>query len=236
MRGNLENAVILHSRKYKESSLLLTLWLQSHGKVSAVARVSKTKRTAFLYEPFCLLNVEIKLAHSAEALSTIKYVELEKSYTLGSYLSQLSRLYLNELLYWLLPFDHHDKKLFDCYLAVISGLMTDEVAPLLRYFELQLLESIGYGFSYQFDEKDNPIDPNGYYEMSALSAFYQTTPGNGVLGKTILKLGEPVSCWNNKELAVLQKLIRLNLDACLHGRALKTRELLISYLHGCKSR
>lgn len=39
--ATLEKAVILHSRKYKESSLLLTLWLREHGKLNAIARANK---------------------------------------------------------------------------------------------------------------------------------------------------------------------------------------------------
>lgn len=226
MTAKLEPAVVLHGRKYKESSMLLSLWLPAHGKMNAVARMSSSKKNHALYQPFNLLNIEIKLAKSGDALANIRTLELEKSYPMGSYLSQLSRLYLNELLYWLLPQDHHDEALFGSYLSVIGELMNDDVSRLLRYFELKLLESIGYGFQVEHDEANIPIKADAFYTMAPLSAFRQVTAQYGISGQHILQLQQPVSAWDNHTLSVLRKLIRINLDACLHGRSLKTRELL----------
>ena len=226
--STLERAVILHSRKYKESSLLLTLWLREHGKLNAIARTNKKNHA--IYQPFSLLNVDIKIMQSAESLANIRLVECDRSFTMGTYLSQLARMYLNEVLYWLLPYDHHDTTLFDRYLLVIQELVSDDITKILRYFELKLMESLGYGFQVDYDEQHQPIVADSYYAMAPLSAFYQTTSESGISGKYIQQLQSPVSSWDNNTLNVLQKLIRINLNACLQGRELKTRELLISYL------
>ena len=231
MVGKFESAVILHSRKYKESSVLLTLWMPAYGKLNAIARMSLSKKNHACYQPFSLLSVDVKLPKSTGGLANIRALELEKSYVAGSYLSQLSRLYLNELLYWLLPQDHHDESLFGSYLLVIEGLVHDDVSRLLRHFELQLLESMGYAFQVEHDELNNHIQPAIYYAMAPLSAFYPTSVEYGVLGKFVLQFQQPVSSWDGQTLKVLQKFIRMNLDACLQGRALKTRELLASFLH-----
>ncbi len=226
--ATLEKAVILHSRKYKESSLLLTLWLREHGKLNAVARTNKKNHG--IYQPFSLLNVDIKMMASVESLASIRFAECDKSFSMGSYLSQLARMYLNEVLYWLLPHDHHDTALFDSYSLVIQELVSDDITRLLRYFELQLLESLGYGFQVDHDEQHKMITEDHYYTMAPLSAFYQTTVESGISGKYIKQLQQPVSSWDNDTLQVLQKLIRINLNACLQGRVLKTRELLMSFL------
>ena len=98
--------VVLHKRKYKESSFLITFWLKPYGKAQAIARGNKKSQP---FEPFSLLNLKLKLAKHSDGLAKVLQVEQDRFYQQGSYLSQLSRLYLNELLYWLLPYDHHDE-------------------------------------------------------------------------------------------------------------------------------
>ena len=56
------------------------------------------------------------------------------------------RFYLNELLLHLLPREDAHPALFSDYYAAIRGLAsTADVAPVLRRFEMQLLQSLGYG-------------------------------------------------------------------------------------------
>ena len=226
----LQKAVILHSRKYKESSLLLTLWLPFYGKVSAITYLNK--KNFNLYQPFSLLYVYVKkLSLNNDILSRVHIVEFDKNYPIGNYLSHLARLYINEILYWLLPYGHNDERLFNNYLKVIEQLVDDDISHFLRYFELQLLESLGYGFQTNSDEECCPINNNSYYSMSPLSGFRKISyEKGGIKGYYIAQLGSPVSTWDSNTLKVLKKLIRVNLDACLNFRKLKTRKLLSLYL------
>ena len=219
--------IVLHKRKYKESSFLVTFWLKPYGKVQAVARGSKKSQ---LYQSFSLLSLSVKLPKHADGLATVLKVEQENFYPSGSYLSQLSRLYINELLYWLLPCDHHDERLFNQYLSVIKLLVDNEVSAILRYFELGLLESLGYGFQCDYDQENNPIESNKTYLMQPLSAFYLANTDSGIKGGVIQKISQPISSWTSQELNVVRQLIRVNLEACLQGRKLRVRELLVDYL------
>ncbi|WP_119344360.1 DNA repair protein RecO [Facilibium subflavum] len=232
MSSEYYQGVVLHARVYKETSLLLTLWLKGIGKVSGVIKGARSKKKPNLCQPFSLLNIKVKLAKSDDALSIIHQVDQEKSFVSGTYLSQLSRLYINELLYWLLPHDHCDQALFDHYILTIERLIDDEIDRNLRHFELQLLNSLGYSFQCDLDSHNNPIKPECFYSMKPLSAFYLIDSDQGIKGETIFKINADVSAWHQKEMKVIQRLIKTNLAACLGGRQLQTRLLLYHYLAG----
>ncbi|MBK2125713.1 DNA repair protein RecO [Fangia hongkongensis] len=230
MSAEYHQAVVLHTRPYKESSLLVHAWLQDHGKISAIYRGAKSKKKPNLCQSFALLQLKVKLPTSHDGLALIQDIEQERIYPQGSYLSQLSRLYLNELLYWLLPIDHHDDALFMHYLETIDALKDDNVSRALRYFEVSLLSSLGYSFQCDHDDKGQPIEKEHYYFMQPLSAFYLSSHHQGIKGEFIQKLDGDLTRLSDDEFKILKKLTRINLDACLQGREMKTRDLLRNYL------
>lgn len=161
---------LLHARAYRDSSLLLDLFTQDEGRVTAVARGVRTtskgsasgKRA--LLQPFLPLQVvlsgrgELRTLGQVEAAGAGASIHAERL---------LSALYINELLVRLLP--HHEKEsaLFDEYGRVLSALAgTTALEPLLRGFELQLLEALGYGlqFSHEVDTGD-AIEPGQWYHL-----------------------------------------------------------------------
>ena len=213
---------------------MLKLWVEDFGKVSAIVRNGNAKKKPDLCHPFSLLNIRLKRAKSSESLSVVQAVEQIFHFRSGNDLAKLSQLYLNELLYWLLPVDHADKELFIQYLTTIEALQADEVKVPLRHFELSLLTSLGYGFQCDVDAENNLIEPQKFYQMAPLSSFYRVFDSLAIKGGVIQKINVPVKLWGKTEHKIIYKLIRVNLEACLHGRQLKTRELLRSYIN-CKA-
>ena len=60
MISNLQKAYVIHSRPYKETSLIVTFITEKKGKISAVAKGAKRKnsRLSGNLEPFQCLNID----------------------------------------------------------------------------------------------------------------------------------------------------------------------------------
>ena len=166
-----QDAMILHVRKYRDYKNIITLWLKNYGKVTAIVNINSKKKFNNIYQPFILLKVDIKLNKKVDGLSYIREGFQTKFYSLGNYINLLSRFYVNEILYWLLPNFHQDLKLFDHYVSLIEMLSSNDISRLLCRFELHLLDSLGYGFQCDYDDKGMSIEPRKYYSFKPLSAF-----------------------------------------------------------------
>ena len=62
MQTNIQEAFVIHSKPYKETSLIVTFLCRSAGKISAVAKGAKRKKSKFSgqLEPFQLLNIDFR--------------------------------------------------------------------------------------------------------------------------------------------------------------------------------
>ena len=63
MISNLQKAYVIHSRPYKETSLIVTFLTEKKGKITAVAKGAKRKnsRLSGNLEPFQCLNIDFRL-------------------------------------------------------------------------------------------------------------------------------------------------------------------------------
>jgi DNA repair protein RecO (recombination protein O) len=159
MRKLIENqpAWLLHSRPFRDSSLLLDLLTLEHGRISALARGARgpRSRTRALLQP--LQPLQVTLAGSGELLS-LRQVEARGAALLLSGERLFAALYLNELLVRLLPGHESEAGLFELYAGTLQCLATDrDMEPRLRSFELGLLELLGYGL--QFDQESHSSKP-----------------------------------------------------------------------------
>ncbi len=156
MRATLEAGYVLHTRPWRDNSLLVEYFSRERGRVALVARGAKSRKsrggsTAALLQPFTPLQcswsgrAQLKTLTACEALGTGLQLPGRRMY---------SGLYMNELLARLLHHEDPHLKLFDHYAAVLR-LLADcedggEEVP-LRQFELVLLEELGYGFDLASD-------------------------------------------------------------------------------------
>lgn len=139
-------AFVLQSWNWKETSLLVEFFTLHHGKVVAVARGAKRPGSHFrgLLTPFSPLKIgfsgqnEVKNLLRAQWLGGFFPIEGDALF---------SAFYVNELLVRLLAREDDMSELFASYVRVLEKLAdaesNHEVA--LRTFELELMESLGYG-------------------------------------------------------------------------------------------
>jgi DNA repair protein RecO (recombination protein O) len=153
MRFNLQPAYILHSRPYRDSSMLLEVLTAEQGRISLVARGARRKTRggsgSALLQPFIPLllsfsgRTELKNLNATEAAGRPLPLPGERLF---------SGLYLNELLVRLLHRHDPHPQLFAAYGSTLGALAAEaEIDDVLRRFEFALLGELGYGFELDID-------------------------------------------------------------------------------------
>ncbi|MDG1733426.1 MAG: DNA repair protein RecO [Thalassotalea sp.] len=174
----LHRAYLLHSRPYRDSSLLVDLLSEEHGHVSAIVYVGKSKKSnkKGLLQPFSSLQIELKGQSDLKTLSQLE--PAEKSLQLSSTFLY-SGFYLNELMVRLLPENIPCPELFHLYQSSINALSQQHsIEPILRRFELSLLEELGMSIDFssideQLLEADNETAESSFEDGQYLMANEQ---------------------------------------------------------------
>ena len=229
-RVELEPAYVLHGRGYRETSQILELFTQSHGRVGVVARGSRRPKSALrgLLNPFQPLRAS--WAGRGE-LATLTQAELAGvALPLGSEVV-MAGFYVNELLLKLVGRNDPYPDLFAHYVTLVAALAqgADELESLLRRFELQLLHEIGYAPDLLCDAIERaPLDPDALYEFSAEEgALPAGTSGGGrsqYRGEVLLAIGRLDFTAVETQRAAKQ-LLRNVLNFHLGDRGLQTRRV-----------
>ncbi|NOY66082.1 MAG: DNA repair protein RecO [Gammaproteobacteria bacterium] len=232
MNPSLQSAYILHVRNYRETSGLVDFFTEDDGRINLLAkgyRANTKSRKSFL-QPFRKLSISWRgrgeLKTLAVAEETGSPVRLENH-------ALVSALYVNELMTRLLqPLDPHPE-LFEMYEMTIKMLgQTSNLEPVLRFFERNILDVMGYGLQLMIDSEGNTIDENAQYcyiaDMGPVKSMKPLQNGVMLQGKTLLSL-------NSSEIvdsAVLKEckaLMRYILPHYTGEKPLKTRELFKHY-------
>ncbi|MEM8661478.1 MAG: DNA repair protein RecO [Pseudomonadota bacterium] len=153
MRVKLQPSYVLHSRAYRDTSLLVEVFTAEHGRIGLVARGARRKSRngspAALLQPFAPMLLgftgrgELKTLTATETAGRPQILVGERLY---------SGLYLNELLVRLLHRHDAHPKLFAAYGDALNGLASSgEIDGVLRQFELILISELGYGFELDVD-------------------------------------------------------------------------------------
>jgi DNA repair protein RecO (recombination protein O) len=207
--------------------MLVNAFTAENGVVTGVMRGGRSsKRTSpQLFQPL-MLDVAGKME-----LKTIRQAEPAGIAVNLQGVALFSALYLNELLVRLLPQDEPQPALFVAYVESLGKLSaSNEPAPLLRCFETQLLEALGYGIDFKCDsESGEEIQADRYYAFHPEQGFYATAASHAVAkGEALLQIAQ--GRFSEAEPARVAKLInRLALKRLLGNRPLKSRELFLSF-------
>ncbi len=178
VRVDRQPAFVLHSRAYRESSLLLDLLTRDFGRIGVVARAARGSRKGLgsLLQPFQSLVIswsgrgDLKTLTGADRAAFLPMVAGERLF---------SALYINEVLVRALaPQDPH-AALFDAYAALLPGLAeAADHEPLLREFELLLLRELGYGVDLRFEASGGELlEPTAFYGFDPEIGFVSQPPG-----------------------------------------------------------
>lgn len=237
----LQPSYILHTRPYRDTSLLIDALSADYGKVSLVAKGARKAKNnqRYLLQP---LNPLLLSWQGHHALKTLIGVESSQDkYELsGPHL--YSVLYANELLSYLLAGDDPAIDIFQNYEYLLRSLsnQTTSIEPALREFEFSLLDSLGYGINFAQDAEDGQsIKPNTAYYFVQDQGFVRVEcrpdiRGASFLGSDLLAIEQR----NFIEVSTRQaakQLARFALTPHLRGRPLKSRELFRPLVKGNSS-
>jgi DNA repair protein RecO (recombination protein O) len=218
-------AFFLHTRPFRENSHLATLFTRQSGRLSAVSR-GKVKRN-HSRQPF--VAVQAVWTGKSE-LKTLVSSEVVRHYPVAG-TGLLVGMYLNELLMRLLHDHEGYEAVFDHYRLMVESLAHhSDIEPHLRRFEFHLLQSLGYGFSLEYEaDTGDPLSRSGHYQFVPDTGFVAAPFRDGVTfgGDHLLSLAE--DHWDDITVRrAAKRLMRLALAPHLGSRPLASRELFLA--------
>jgi DNA repair protein RecO (recombination protein O) len=218
-----EPAYLLHTRPYRESSLLAELLVAERGRVGAIMRGARGKPATQIFQPLL-----VRLAGQGE-LKTLKAAEPGGTLLMLAGTALFSGFYLNELLVRLLGRDLPLPALFMAYAQALGELSeSSDVEPVLRRFEKYLLDSLGYGFDFDIDcRSGSPVEAGLFYTYLPEGGLGQSREGrDSHAGELLLEL----AAGHFETPAARQaakRILRQALARQLGDRPLKSRELFL---------
>ena len=229
MNVELQPAYILHTRPYRDTSMLIDFFTPQMGRVTAVARGVRSKKNARrnLLNPFSRLLISYQGKSGLKLLTHFESEQLSFSLT-AKHL--YSGFYLNELLLRLLPEQDAHEELFLLYENALKSLALQmDLEPILRHFELRLLESLGYGIHFEQDAKTGlDVKSGEFYVLDTALGFY--LPEQQIVGMQLF-LGEHLLAIGQGDYASPQvkqaakRITRILLRPLLGSKPLASREL-----------
>lgn len=167
----LEACYVLQRRPYRDTSLLLDVFSYQYGKVGLIAKgayKAKSVRSAQL-QPFQPLLLEWV---GRSELKTVTKVEVPTPALSLIGDAVYGGMYVNELLYRLLPNSEPNAGVFLSYVSTLSALAQgEELGLLLRSFELKLLADVGLLPDFESDWSGRAVDPVQRYYLSGDCSF-----------------------------------------------------------------
>ncbi|MEK9776164.1 MAG: DNA repair protein RecO [Quisquiliibacterium sp.] len=226
-----QQAYLLHSTPYRETSLIVDLFTRESGRVAAVAKGAKRPRSALRAVLLQFQPLTVGLSGRNE-LRTLIGAEWEGGSIAPRGGALLCAFYLNELLVRLLPREDPHPALYDGYRDALAGLSAGEPVELaLRRFEWLLLRETGYAPDLRADADHRPIDSSRHYRWQPNSGFLVADPADHDAGLTIsgdtlrdLSCGVFDAAITRSQAKYLTRAI---LAHHLDGQSLRTRQILI---------
>ena len=225
-----QTAYLLHSRPYRETSLLLEVFTPDHGRVGLVARGARRpkSRIAGTLQPFNPLLVSWR---GRGDLATLVSAETNGRPVILPGKRIISGLYLNELMMRLLHRHDPHTDLFSLYDGILRRLAdTRSEQRELRLFEKRLLDELGYGLVLDHEvEQGEAIDPAMVYEYILEKGPVPLIwdDGNAVItirGSSLLSLANEMLD-DEQSLKEIKQLLRTALSLYLGSKPLNSRRL-----------
>jgi DNA repair protein RecO (recombination protein O) len=223
-----EPAWLLHHRPYQDASRILDILSRDHGRVSLVARGSRSARSRLkgILRPFLPLRVSWV---SRGDLGTLTGAELCGAPISLSGDALLSGYYANELLLHLLHRHDPQPDIFRVYGTTIESLSGGRDVPLkLREFEMELLRLLGYALNLDHDtETEVPLSSAGFYQYRpehGPSAVSEPSAAMSFSGRDLMAIREH-DFSRPETLRSAGRLLREVIAFHLGGRELKSRRV-----------
>jgi DNA repair protein RecO (recombination protein O) len=236
MRVESEPGFILHTFPYRETSLLVDIFTLNHGRLRCVAkgfRKPNKKGIAKTLFPYTEHHFqwqgrgELKTLIQAEPIQAPVFLKQESLFV---------GLYINELLYKLLHQNDPHQSLYEFYCQLMTQLSSSEIQqPVLRRFEMLLLEELGYGLVLDAEAETGQA-------VSAESLYYyipdqglklvqdQTADNLNTFSGTDIMALRQGQLEQQSALRAAKQLTRQVIDFYLDGKELNSRELYRQHL------
>ncbi len=220
-------AYILHQRAYRNTSLIIRLLVEGRGLVEGVFRGGQSKGLQ-LFLPYWLYY------QSREGLCRLNKLEsLERECHLSDK-PLLCAFYINELLVKLLQQFESNQDVFALYQRTLKALgRVDELDVVLRRFEINLLQELGYALSFNLDAQiQEAVREENTYRFYPDTGFVcvKHSAGENIagcyLGRDLLAISSDNYELKTTRLAAKQ-IMRKMIDYLLNGKTLQSRELFM---------
>jgi DNA repair protein RecO (recombination protein O) len=226
-----EPAWLLHHRPFRDSSQILDILSRDHGRLAVVAKGSRGAKSKLrgILRPFLPLQLSWIMRSD---LGTLTGAEMN-----GAPLSLvgdalISGYYVNELILKLTHRHDPQPEIFAAYGETIGQLVgSEDVAPSLRQFEIELLRVLGYALNLDHDTQTRePLKPRQKYQYRAEEGPVPVSD-RGREGPLVFTGAELVAIRKQSfaDRAVLKnagKLLKHVIAYHLDGRQLKSRKVL----------
>jgi DNA repair protein RecO (recombination protein O) len=227
----LESAYVLHYRAYRDTSLIIELFTEHFGRISAVAKGARTQRSP--WRGLLLPGVPLLVTCvGRNELLTLTQAEPNGSPLMLQGKALFSLFYVNELLMHLLHrFDPHPQ-LFRQYTQTLTQLIAAiQIEIPLRQFEWKLLQELGYELALDKDISTNqPIRADARYQIDLERGASELT--DNILrdspiyqGKTLQALANHMLLDDPEILREAKRLTRQLLQPLLGNREIVSRTL-----------
>jgi DNA repair protein RecO (recombination protein O) len=229
----LQQALVLHSRPWRETSLIVDIFTEHYGKISVCARGVRSKKSPkrSMLQPLSPLFICWK---GRGELPTLTVVEAAEPVIKLSGTALYSSFYINELLSRLLhKYDPHPE-LFKHYKVALNQLsVSEKLEQTLREFELELLVAIGYGLTLDYDSMDEPISNHKMYYLNTEGQLQNIDTNTNSVNSRIFSGQQLISIseknWHDKlVLKDAKRLLRISLKPLLGDKPLQSRKLFRS--------
>jgi DNA repair protein RecO (recombination protein O) len=231
MRVETQIAYILHKRPFRDTSQIIDVFTREHGRISLMSRGSRgaKSKSGGLLQIFRPLLIGWQGRGEMPFLNSVEMADIKAPLLSGK--SQMSAMYLNELLVYLLHRNDVHTEIFDRYHACLYALKeTDNVETVLRLFEKELLQLLGFGLNLVIDaDSGEPV-----YEENCYAYHFEHGPvlcDKDRQLKNPIVSGESLIAFNKNEIVSAQQrseikqLMRFVLSGHLGRNRLKSREL-----------
>ena len=243
MRAELQPAYILHSRSYRDTSLLVDVFSAHYGKLTLIAKGARKPKQyqRQLLQPFIPVLISWQGKSQLKTLTSIEAACLPFELQ-GKFL--YSGLYLNELLNYILAPNDPAPAVFQLYAVVLEQLSAQkDLEACLRQFEFSLLSELGYGIDFSVDVvSGKPIESTSTYHFRVEQGFVEVVDGRLQAAEGFDQPTEgsyPIPCYSGELLGAIanaefdrldvrraaKQITRLALKPCLRGNILKSRAL-----------
>jgi DNA repair protein RecO (recombination protein O) len=222
-------AYVLHQYAYRDTSRIVEVFTSEHGRLTLFARGANGPKSTLrgVLRPFQRILVSWSGKGEACQLST---AEIDGLVTNLAPERLMSGFYLNELLLKLTERCDPHPEIFLSYASCVQALCAGEFEePTLRRFEKRLLNDLGYGLELARTDAGVAVEPGQYYRFAVQSGpqlCVAEAPG-AVYGQSLADL-RTESFSDARSLRDAKRVLRAAIDACLDGRPLKSREVMLA--------